>query len=200
MPIEFSCTSCSAKFRVADTLAGKKVRCPKCQGVEQVPMAAADPEPSTIAADELKLREEIPAPLALKTTPTYFPKTKRPEISYAEAKSQVAKPANVLLSLLGASAALEVIGALLGIAASYCFPAAEWGLIVASTSVTFAFVTGGAIFGVLNFKNLDDLDTAWRGIYSALIGSLIFLPIAVPFVIQAYMLMNDKKIAVHFHR
>ncbi|MCC9606640.1 zinc-ribbon domain-containing protein [Blastopirellula sp. JC732] len=42
MPITFQCKSCSAKFRVDEKMAGKKVRCPKCQTVGEIP--AAEPE------------------------------------------------------------------------------------------------------------------------------------------------------------
>jgi TM2 domain-containing membrane protein YozV len=37
MPIEVTCGSCSRRLRVPDKTAGKKVKCPKCQGVIQVP-------------------------------------------------------------------------------------------------------------------------------------------------------------------
>ena len=37
MPIEVSCPSCSRQFRVPDKVAGKKIKCPKCQGVLPVP-------------------------------------------------------------------------------------------------------------------------------------------------------------------
>jgi len=37
MPIEVSCPSCSRQFRVPDKVAGKKIKCPKCQGILAVP-------------------------------------------------------------------------------------------------------------------------------------------------------------------
>src|SRR5688500_12017991 len=43
MPIEVSCRSCAGQFRVPDTAAGKKIRCPKCKGAIDVPAASAPP-------------------------------------------------------------------------------------------------------------------------------------------------------------
>jgi TM2 domain len=39
MPIEISCESCSGQFRLPDSAAGKKIRCPKCKGPIEVPAA-----------------------------------------------------------------------------------------------------------------------------------------------------------------
>jgi hypothetical protein len=41
MPIEVFCDSCQKKLRVPDTAAGKRIKCPKCQGVINVPAAVA---------------------------------------------------------------------------------------------------------------------------------------------------------------
>jgi DNA-binding beta-propeller fold protein YncE/phage FluMu protein Com len=46
MPISLTCPKCSGKLRVADKLAGKKIKCPKCAAL--VPVAA--PEDTAIAA------------------------------------------------------------------------------------------------------------------------------------------------------
>ena len=40
MPIEVTCGSCNRRLRVPDKTAGKKIKCPKCQGVIQVPDTA----------------------------------------------------------------------------------------------------------------------------------------------------------------
>lgn len=45
MPIEVYCDSCQKKLRVPDTAAGKRIKCPKCQGVLSVP-AAESPAPA----------------------------------------------------------------------------------------------------------------------------------------------------------
>jgi TM2 domain-containing membrane protein YozV len=50
MPIEVTCASCNRRLRVPDKTAGKKVKCPKCQGVIQVPDPVAAAAPA--AADE----------------------------------------------------------------------------------------------------------------------------------------------------
>jgi len=41
MPIEVFCESCQKKLRVPDTAAGKRIKCPKCQGVINVPAGDA---------------------------------------------------------------------------------------------------------------------------------------------------------------
>lgn len=62
MSIGFSCAQCGAKLSVSDALAGKRVRCPKCQAVAAVPAASADevavaplevPEPAAPTGGEL---------------------------------------------------------------------------------------------------------------------------------------------------
>lgn len=67
MPIEVFCQSCQRKMRVPDTAAGKRIRCPKCQGVISVPggeapaaAAPAIPTPSKLAA--AKSSPAIPQP------------------------------------------------------------------------------------------------------------------------------------------
>ena len=47
MSISLSCPNCSGKLRVADNLAGKKIKCPKCSAI--VPVAA--PEEDAIMAE-----------------------------------------------------------------------------------------------------------------------------------------------------
>jgi phage FluMu protein Com len=42
MPIAIQCLSCSARLNVADTTAGKRVKCPKCQTVVEVPVVEED--------------------------------------------------------------------------------------------------------------------------------------------------------------
>jgi hypothetical protein len=45
MPISLTCPKCSGKLRVADNLAGKKIKCPKCSAV--LPVAAAEEDAIT---------------------------------------------------------------------------------------------------------------------------------------------------------
>jgi predicted Zn finger-like uncharacterized protein len=42
MPLEVGCPSCDAKFRVPESAAGKKIRCPKCKGAIEVPASIPD--------------------------------------------------------------------------------------------------------------------------------------------------------------
>lgn len=43
MPIALECTSCEAKLKVADNLAGRSIKCPKCGNVTKVPAAGGAP-------------------------------------------------------------------------------------------------------------------------------------------------------------
>jgi hypothetical protein len=56
MPISVVCPGCSAKLNAPDAAAGKKVKCPKCQGAIVVPAAAA----------QFEVVEDEPAPPAKK--------------------------------------------------------------------------------------------------------------------------------------
>jgi phage FluMu protein Com len=66
MPISLTCPKCSGKLRVADNLAGKKIKCPKCAAIVPVPAsesasitAEATPAgPKGITAD-IPSREEM---------------------------------------------------------------------------------------------------------------------------------------------
>jgi phage FluMu protein Com len=45
MPIELNCITCGERLRVADSHAGKRARCPKCQGINEIPAANAEHAP-----------------------------------------------------------------------------------------------------------------------------------------------------------
>ncbi len=75
MPLTLTCPECSGKLKVADNLAGKKIKCPKCSTVfpanapEEAAITArvppsAEPEgiSSTIASHEELLEEEVVRP------------------------------------------------------------------------------------------------------------------------------------------
>lgn len=78
MPISAQCDSCSAKLKVRDELAGKRVKCPKCQKPFRIPGQAKAPQPTPArkpaaaaaaartkpsAADDYSLAPpEVPAP------------------------------------------------------------------------------------------------------------------------------------------
>jgi phage FluMu protein Com len=55
MPISIVCSHCEKKLKVADTTAGKKIRCPACKGVITVPEAEEEfetPEKEEAIPDE----------------------------------------------------------------------------------------------------------------------------------------------------
>ena len=70
MPITIGCSSCQTSLKVADTLAGKAVKCPKCTSIIRVPAsggsaAAATPPPKSTAP----LREPKAADPGVKAAP-----------------------------------------------------------------------------------------------------------------------------------
>jgi len=52
MPIKVKCSSCGAAFSAKDNLAGKRVKCPKCSAVLQIPdrQATSNPQPASVGA------------------------------------------------------------------------------------------------------------------------------------------------------
>jgi len=60
MPIRVRCTDCATQYNLADTLAGKKIRCKKCQGIIAVPDAengeATTPAPRNVEVTRGKTR------------------------------------------------------------------------------------------------------------------------------------------------
>src|SRR5262245_13481889 len=73
MPLTVTCPGCNAPLRVRDELVGKKVKCPRCAGVVQVPRAApvgaspaaAAPPPPAAAPPPVPHAEQVrPAPRA----------------------------------------------------------------------------------------------------------------------------------------
>ncbi len=75
MPIDIFCESCQKKLRVPDTAAGKRIKCPKCQGVISVPGGEIDapaphlsspaiPTPSRLAASKSSSSISLPTPKA----------------------------------------------------------------------------------------------------------------------------------------
>jgi phage FluMu protein Com len=87
MAISLSCSKCSGKLRVADNLAGKKIKCPKCSAILPVPSTEEDGiiaetpaahskgiTDAISAPDEIDDDEEIPrsrkAPRNIRLDPT----------------------------------------------------------------------------------------------------------------------------------
>jgi len=84
MPIEVSCANCSGHFRVPDTAAGKKIRCPKCRGAIEVPAAeptaarptevfVPPPTPPTLPAPAAPPQPAFVPPPLPKKQPTFVP-------------------------------------------------------------------------------------------------------------------------------
>src|SRR6266851_3504150 len=70
MPIATSCPNCKALFRLADEMAGKKVKCQKCQSLFVVPKS--DPAmtmPGVLASAGNKPDQEQPQPAPAATAP-----------------------------------------------------------------------------------------------------------------------------------
>lgn len=76
MPIQVSCSACAGKYRVPDNVAGKKIRCPKCKEVIQVPAAADDAAKPTIPASQPAAQSKSAAP----KTPAAAPKPAKPAV------------------------------------------------------------------------------------------------------------------------
>lgn len=78
MPVRVNCSKCNKPLRIADTLAGKRIRCPKCQEVLRVP--AAEPPTEEPVAEEPEAVPEPPVEetddwLSLTEPESSFPKT-----------------------------------------------------------------------------------------------------------------------------
>lgn len=61
MPISLNCPQCQGKLRVADNLAGKKIKCPKCAAL----LPVASPQEGAIAANLKPKIERIAADIPL---------------------------------------------------------------------------------------------------------------------------------------
>lgn len=80
MPIQVNCPKCGKKLKIADAAAGKKVKCPACDGVVLVPVS-----------DDLFGDEPEPEPKPEPPTPP--PQAKRPRSSSGGATKPASKPA-----------------------------------------------------------------------------------------------------------
>jgi predicted Zn finger-like uncharacterized protein len=70
MPIATSCPNCKALFRLADEMAGKKVKCKKCQSLFVVPKSdAAMTMPGVLASANNKPAQEQAQPTLTATSP-----------------------------------------------------------------------------------------------------------------------------------
>jgi predicted Zn finger-like uncharacterized protein len=102
MPIQVACTSCAGRFRVPDNVAGKKIRCPKCKEVINVPAtAAADAETPTVQAPSKPAntpaasKSTAPAKSAAAKPTSAKPETESPKSVAAQKPAPAQKPAAV---------------------------------------------------------------------------------------------------------
>src|SRR6476646_9265714 len=63
--IRFHCPACKTPLKVRAELAGKKIKCPKCQGIAPVPAASAAPE-APAAPPAAPLAPPVAKPVAAK--------------------------------------------------------------------------------------------------------------------------------------
>ncbi|PQO47531.1 hypothetical protein [Blastopirellula marina] len=213
MAIEFSCGSCSAKFRIPDTMAGKKIRCPKCQAVQQVPGGEPEPEIEYGFKNEGKAGDDfwsqIPDSSQMPAANPYdspAPAAARPQrrgLSPADARSRVAIPATALY-------VLSLGGFFLSIICAFFF-ALRWifeldnvptqqriaTLIVGLIGLSLNYVT---IQGANNMRALREPGSVWLTLILALLpcGSSCLCPVAIPFAIWGIVLMCDRRISGHF--
>ena len=52
MPLEIQCPHCRRKFRVPEKYAGKRVKCPQCEGTIGIPAAGGPPSEGTVSGQE----------------------------------------------------------------------------------------------------------------------------------------------------
>ncbi|TWT38549.1 MJ0042-type zinc finger domain-containing protein [Blastopirellula retiformator] len=214
MPIVFTCGSCAAKFKVDEKMAGKKVRCPKCKTIGQIPSPQIeadllpDPEPEPQIDYQVKAKDDDDfwsqtAGTALPSSPNPFQspaatggsggKKKR---SVTPASQRVLIPGMVLLTLV----VLRVV--------------AEIGLVILLISAGKFNVVGGGIggllglaciyytfTGLLSFVRLDDSGSAQTGLVLSMLpcGTSVLCVLAIPFAIWGLIQMNDPQIKSSFH-
>jgi predicted RNA-binding Zn-ribbon protein involved in translation (DUF1610 family) len=58
MPLTVTCPGCNSPLRVREEYAGKKLKCPRCSGIVEVPNGEAAPE----TVEPLPVEEVLPAP------------------------------------------------------------------------------------------------------------------------------------------
>lgn len=217
MPIEFSCTKCPAKFRVPDVMAGKKVRCPKCQAIERVPGGDRTPgkaddfwkqkkpgHSSINSLDGLLSGGEY----TLKEVSDPGPNQQRSgsgRISIHEARDAVSRPGTVLLILSILVTALNAIGTVLYVLL-ICFAPPAWlnGPTALFYMVMFGVLTClscASLKGVNSFRNVNESGWAWTGLVLAMtpFGTSGCCVIALPFAIWGILLLSDRRIGEHYN-
>lgn len=96
MSIEVTCGQCSATFKVKDESAGKRGKCPKCQGPIVVPMLEADAAEAALSADgngHTEAHRAAEAPAALRPRPAATPLMQPPLVQPPLAQPGLVQPA-----------------------------------------------------------------------------------------------------------
>jgi len=203
MAIEFSCGNCSAKFRVVEKMAGKKIRCPKCQTIEQVPGGQPEPEEqyeveggeedfwSQTAGQTLPSESNLfESPVAVSGTPS---KKGKRGVSPLQ---RVQIPGMVLLTMTVLGVVMEIAAAIFFISiGEFSMPRFGFGGLLGLACIYYTFT------GLLSFVRLDDRYAAQTGLVLAMLpcGTSLLCFIAIPFAIWGMALMNDKQIQASFH-
>jgi hypothetical protein len=82
MPIRVLCPQCETSYNLADTLAGKKIRCKKCEAIVAVPAANA---PASAPAAAPAAKAAVPPPLFGESEPAPKPKPRPAPVPMDEA-------------------------------------------------------------------------------------------------------------------
>jgi len=214
MAIEFSCRNCSAKFRVAETMAGKKIRCPKCQAIEKVPGGQPGPPPEAeygIKGTEEDFWDQVSAagpgntvnPFDAPAAPPARPK--RQGLSERQARGRLIVPATVLYILsmvgLGLSILFLTLGTLAWILAPNAMPTEErvskFLVVLLVLGTTYATSQGFA-----NMRNMREPSAVWFALLLSMTpcGTHLFCPVAIPFALWGIVVMCDQRVNSYFRR
>ncbi|EAQ80842.1 hypothetical protein [Blastopirellula marina] len=186
-------------------MAGKKVRCPKCQSIQQVP--AAEPEPESEygvkAEDDDFWSQTAGAASNPFESPAATPSHTRQGYSEREARSFVAIPGTVLYILALVAFTLSVV--MLGIellkwlAAPNDISAARRAGRIAGPLVLMS-LTYATSQGANHLRNLREPGYVWFALIMSMspCGTFLFCPVAIPFAIWGIVLMCDRRIAAYF--
>ncbi|PQO47530.1 hypothetical protein [Blastopirellula marina] len=216
MAIEFSCGSCSARFRIPDTMAGKKIRCPKCQAVQQVP--ADEPEieyqlkrdesgddfwlqtPGIATAPQQSLFEShAPAP-----TGSITASAGRFDTAQEEVRRRVAVPAKALYSLGIAGIVLHGLWFVVLLLLFLISDPTHLIIFIVPHFGVFAIFAGMSYFvchGAKHFENLDrgQFVIPMLVISMTPLATNILFPVAIPFALWGFALISDPKVRRQFN-
>src|SRR5262249_43100932 len=90
MPAIVACSACQTKLRVADDMAGRRLKCPKCSQIITAPAAVSAPPPPAKPAAVPPVRQ--PAPAAVQARPPAPPPAQARPPAPAAARTPPALP------------------------------------------------------------------------------------------------------------